>query len=101
MIDPERYGFGAFDEKGKVTSIEEKLSKPKSTCAVPRLSFFDDPMIDVAARLQASSEEELEITDVNKVCLAQGELNVETLGRGVAQIRYGNWGKSVAGFFHY
>jgi glucose-1-phosphate thymidylyltransferase len=89
VSDPERYGVVAFDGQGKVTSIEEKPPQPKSNCAVTGLYFYDNQVIDIAAQLQPSPRGELEITDVNKVYLAQGQLKVEALGRGVAWLDTG------------
>ena len=87
--DPERYGIVEFDKTGKVISIEEKPSKPKSHFAVPGLYVFDNRVINISKNLKPSARGELEITDVNKAYLELGELRVEKIGRGVAWLDTG------------
>lgn len=87
--DPERYGVVEFDASGKVLGIEEKPAKPKSHYAVPGLYFYDGKVCDVAAALKPSSRGELEITDLNRKYLEQGQLRVELLGRGFAWLDTG------------
>ena len=87
--DPQRYGVVEFDAKGKAVSLEEKPRAPRSHWAVTGLYFYDNSVLDVAASLKPSPRGELEITDVNKVFLAKGALQVERIGRGVAWLDTG------------
>ncbi len=87
--DPERYGILEFDSLGNVTNIEEKPKNPKSNFAVTGLYFYDNQVFDIASKLKPSARGELEITDLNKIYLAQGQLRVERLGRGTAWLDTG------------
>jgi glucose-1-phosphate thymidylyltransferase len=87
--DPERYGVVAFDKTGQAISIEEKPRAPKSNYAVVGLYFYDNDVVKIAAALKPSARGEYEITDLNKVYLEQGRLNVQQLGRGFAWLDTG------------
>ena len=87
--DPERYGVVEFDASGKAISIEEKPAKPRSHYAVPGLYFYDDQVVAMAEALKPSARGELEITDLNRVYLESGLLNVQPMGRGVAWLDAG------------
>lgn len=87
--DPERYGVAEFDKEGNCLSIEEKPAKPKSNYAVVGLYFYPNKVVDVAANIQPSARGEYEITTVNQKFLEDGELKVQTLGRGFAWLDTG------------
>ncbi len=87
--DPERYGVAEFDKEGNCLSIEEKPANPKSNYAVVGLYFYPNKVVDVATNIQPSARGEYEITTVNQQFLAEGELKVQTLGRGFAWLDTG------------
>jgi len=87
--DPERYGVVEFDKGGRVVSLEEKPYKPKSNYAVTGLYFYDEQVADMARDLKPSARGELEITDLNRLYLEAGNLNVEVMGRGYAWLDTG------------
>ena len=89
VSDPERYGVAEFDKEGNCLSIEEKPQKPKSNYAVVGLYFYPNKVVDVAANIKPSARGEYEITTVNQEFLADGELKVQTLGRGFAWLDTG------------
>lgn len=87
--DPQRYGVVEFDPKGRALSLEEKPQQPRSEFAVPGIYFYDNRVVEFAKNLKPSPRGEIEITDLNKVYMALGELNVERIGRGVAWLDAG------------
>ena len=89
VSDPERYGVAEFDKDGNCLSIEEKPAKPKSNYAVVGLYFYPNKVVDVAANIKPSARGEYEITTVNQKFLEDGELKVQTLGRGFAWLDTG------------
>jgi glucose-1-phosphate thymidylyltransferase len=87
--DPQRYGIVEFDADGRAISLEEKPKQPRSPYAVPGLYFYDGQVVELAAQVQPSARGELEITDLNRIYMARGELRVAALGRGVAWLDAG------------
>jgi len=87
--DPTGYGIVEFDDQYRAVSIEEKPEKPRSRYAVPGLYFYDNQVLEMAANLKPSPRGELEITDINRIYLERGQLNVQPLGRGVAWLDAG------------
>lgn len=87
--DPHRFGIVEFDAHGRAISLEEKPTQPKSHYAVPGLYFYDQRVVDFAAQVKPSLNNELVITDLNKLYLEQGQLRVDMLGRGVAWLDAG------------
>jgi glucose-1-phosphate thymidylyltransferase len=89
VLDPERYGVVEFDNNKRVISIEEKPKQPKSRYAIPGLYFYDERVVEVARNVRPSARGELEITDVNRWYMEQGELSLELFSRGFAWLDAG------------
>ena len=93
--DPERFGIVKFDKTGKVLSVEEKPEKPKSPWAITGLYFYDNRCVEYAKNQKPSARGELEITDLNRVYLENGELDVKLLGRGYAWLDTGTMDSQI------
>ncbi len=87
--DAQHYGVIELDGNGKAVSLEEKPHRPRSSLAVPGMYFYDNQVLDIAARLKPSSRGEIEITDINRAYLKRGQLYVQQLGRGIAWLDMG------------
>lgn len=88
--DPSQFGVVEFDRSGRVVSLEEKPSRPKSRYAVPGLYFYDNAVVDIAKSVRPSDRGEIEITDINSAYLARGKLKVIRVGRGMAWLDTGS-----------
>jgi glucose-1-phosphate thymidylyltransferase len=95
VSDPSQYGVISFDAKGKPNAIEEKPSQPKSHWAVTGLYFYDHRVVDFAKAIQPSARGELEITDINRLYLEAGDMDVELMGRGFAWLDTGTHGSLI------
>lgn len=91
VTEPQHYGVLEFNETGEVVSIEEKPRIPKSNYAMPGMYFYDSQVLEIAATVKPSERNELEITDLNRIYLARGQLKVEILGRGYAWLDTGTY----------
>ena len=87
--DPTGYGVVEFDDQNRAVSIEEKPERPRSRYAVPGLYFYDNQVLDIATNLKPSPRGELEVTDINRIYLERGQLQVQPLGRGIAWLDAG------------
>jgi glucose-1-phosphate thymidylyltransferase len=87
--DPERYGVVEFNAEGQAISLEEKPRQPRSNFAVPGIYFYDNQVVELAANLKPSPRGEIEITDLNRIYLEKGQLQVQELGRGIAWLDAG------------